>query len=332
MKFPISLHLAMTRYLLRNRWRGVDRFPLVLMLEPTHRCNLQCAGCGRIREYRETLHQELLLEECLDSVDACPAPVVTITGGEPFLYNGIGALAREVLSRGRHVYLCTNGVLLASSLDLFRPTKRLTFNVHLDGPHEIHDKMMGTTGVFDRAMEGIRIAKSRGFRVTTNTTIYRETEWEMLDLLFHILTQQRVDGMLVAPAYHYEAIEEGLFLTRDEIIHKFREIEPLLARYNIISTPLYVDFLMGRRQMKCTPWGNPTRNPRGWKSPCYLITDKHYSTYRELMEKTDWDHFASGDDTRCRHCMMHCGYEPTVVRELSGNLSDLWRMIAWNLH
>jgi len=301
------------------------------MLEPTHRCYLQCAGCGRIREYRETLGQELSLEECLHTVDECPAPVVTITGGEPLLYGEVAPLVREVLHRGRHIYFCTNGVLLARSLDLFRPTSRFTFNVHLDGPREVHDGIIGTPGTFDRAMEGIRAAKKRGFRVTTNTTIYRETDPEKIDLLFQILTQAGVDGLLLAPAYHYEAVQEGLFLTREEIVRKFQEIEALSRKYRIISTPLYLEFLRGQRTMKCTPWGNPTRNPAGWKSPCYLITDAHYPTFRELMEKTDWERFVSGEDHRCQHCMMHCGFEPTVVRELSGSLSDIWRMILWNL-
>jgi hopanoid biosynthesis associated radical SAM protein HpnH len=331
MKFPLSLHAAMTRYLIRNSMRRLDRFPLVLMLEPTHRCNLHCVGCGRIREYRDTLHQELSLEDCLRSVDECPAPVVTITGGEPLVYRDVGPLVREVLKKGRHIYFCTNGVLLPGALDRFEPTSRFSFNIHLDGPREVHDQAIGTPGVFDRAMEGIREAKRRGFRVTTNTTIYRETEADKLDLLFKLLTEAGVDGMLVAPAYHYEVLEEGLFLTREGIVRKFRELEPLLARYKILSTPLYLDFLQGRRDMQCTPWGNPTRNPRGWKSPCYLITDTHYDSFGELMEKTDWDRFASGRDPRCRHCMMHCGFEPTVVRELSHSFADLRRMIAWNL-
>lgn len=332
MRFPLSLHLDMTVYLLRNALRGIKRFPLVLMLEPTHRCNLQCAGCGRIREYKDTLGHELSLEECLDSVAQCPAPVVTITGGEPLLYSQVGALVREVLRRRRHIYLCTNGVLLEKSLHLFRPSPRFTFNVHLDGPREVHDSIIGTVGTFDRAMDGIRAAKSMGFRVTTNTTIYKETEPEKLDLLFHILTKEKVDGMLLAPAYHYEAVTGGIFMTREEITEKFKQIESLSRKYNIISTPLYMEFLRGRRQMPCTPWGNPTRNPAGWKSPCYLITDAHFQSFRELMERTSWDRFVKGEDLRCRHCMMHCGYEPTVVRELGRNFQDLWRMILWNLH
>ncbi len=331
MKFPLSLHLDMTLYLVRNALRGIQRFPMVLMLEPTHRCNLQCTGCGRIREYRDTLGQELTLQECLDSVEQCPAPVVTITGGEPLLYGQVGALVKEVLRRRRHIYLCTNGVLLEKSLELFKPSPRFTFNVHLDGPREIHDAIIGTPGTFDKAMEGIRAAKRFGFRVTTNTTIYRETEPERLELLFHILTKEGVDGFLLAPAYHYDTVKDGIFMTREEIVGKFIQLEPLFRKYRIISTPPYLEFLSGRRKMLCTPWGNPTRNPAGWKSPCYLITDNHYCSFQELMERTPWDRFVRGEDPRCRHCMMHCGFEPTVVRELGHSLLDLWRMILWNL-
>ncbi len=331
MRFPISIHIDMTKYLLGNALKGLKRFPLVLMLEPTHRCNLQCSGCGRIREYRETLAQELSLEESVGAVEECGAPVVTITGGEPLLYSQVGPLVKEVLARKKHIYLCTNGVLLERSLHLFRPSPRFTFNVHLDGPREVHDSIIGTPGTFEKALEGIRAAKKQGFRVTTNTTIYKETQPEKLELLFHLLAMERVDGLLLAPAYHYQAVEEGIFLTREEIVRKFREIETIAKKYRIISTPLYMDFLMGRRQMRCTPWGNPTRNPAGWKSPCYLITDTHYSSFRELMEKTPWDRFVRGEDPRCRHCMMHCGFEPTVVRELGHSFQDLWRMILWNL-
>lgn len=331
MKFPWTLHLDMTFYLLRNALRGRKRFPLVLMLEPTHRCNLQCAGCGRIREYRDTLNLELSLGDCLTAVEECDAPVVTITGGEPLLYGPVDELVREILRRRRHIYLCTNGVLLERSLEKFTPSPRFTFNVHLDGPREVHDQIIGTPGTFDKAVEGIRAAKKRGFRVTTNTTIYRETKTDQLELLFYLLTRERVDGLLVAPAYHYEAVEGKIFLTKEEIMRKFREIEHLCRKYRVISTPLYLEFLRGQRHMHCTPWGNPTRNPAGWKAPCYLITDTHYPTFRELMEKTPWDRFVNGEDPRCHHCMMHCGFEPTVVIQLGRNLQDLWRMIVWNI-
>lgn len=331
MRFPLLLHIDMTLYLARNAIKGVKRFPLVLMLEPTHKCNLRCAGCGRIREYRDSLGNELSLEECLEAVRECPAPVVTVTGGEPLLYSQVGPLVRRLLERKRHVYLCTNGVLLGESLGMFRPSARFTFNVHLDGPREVHDPIIGTPGTFERALEGIRKAKREGFRVTTNTTIYRETEPEKLDFLFHLLTQEGVDGFLVAPAYSYQAVEKEIFLTQEEIITKFRELEPIYRKYRIISTPLYLEFLMGKRQLSCTPWGNPTRNPAGWKSPCYLITDGHYRTFKELMEKTPWEKFVAKQDPRCANCMMHCGFEPTVVRELGKSPRDLLRIILWNL-
>ena len=327
MKFPMALHVSMTKYLMRHR--SDERYPLVLMLEPTHKCNLNCPGCGRIREYKDTLDKELTLEECIQSVDECPAPVVTVTGGEPLMYSQVGPLVREILKRDRHVYFCTNGLLLERSVDKFEPTSRFNFNVHLDGPEDIYEEILGIKGAYQRVINGIKAAKERGFRVTTNTTVYLETQPEQIDRLFAHLTEVGVDGILIAPAYHYEAVEEGLFLTRDEIVRKFREIEPILKKYNILSTPMYMDFLMGKREMQCTPWGNPTRNPKGWKAPCYLITDTHYPTYKELMEKTDWDRFVSGEDPRCEHCMMHCGYEPTVVRELSG--MDIFRMLIWNL-
>ena len=327
MKFPMALHVSMTKYLMRHR--SDERYPLVLMLEPTHKCNLNCPGCGRIREYKDTLDKELTLEECLQSVDECPAPVVTVTGGEPLMYSQVGPLVREILDRGRHVYFCTNGLLLERSVDKFKPSSRFNFNVHLDGPEDIYEEILGIKGAYQRVINGIKAAKARGFRVTTNTTVYLETQPEQIDRLFAHLTEVGVDGILIAPAYHYEAVEEGLFLTKDEIVRKFREIEPILKKYNILSTPMYMDFLMGKRQMQCTPWGNPTRNPKGWKAPCYLITDTHYPTYKELMEKTDWDRFVSGEDPRCEHCMMHCGFEPTVVRELSG--ADIFRMLIWNM-
>jgi hopanoid biosynthesis associated radical SAM protein HpnH len=331
MKFPLSLQLSMTKYLISNRIRGVRRFPLVLMLEPTHRCNLSCAGCGRIREYKDTLDRELSLEEALEAVEECPAPVVTITGGEPLIYRHIAPLVAETLNRKRHVILCTNGVLLEESLVLFRPTSRFTLNVHLDGPQETHDLVVGAKGVYSRALEGIRKAKKMGFRVTTNTTIYRETDPKELEKLLRVLQAEAVDGMLLAPAYHYEDVDDGLFLKRQEIMGKFRQISHLTSRYRIISTPLYMEFLRGERHLPCTPWGNPTRNPNGWKSPCYLITDTHYATFAELMEKTPWERYVSGEDPRCSSCMMHSGFEPSVVLGLGRNLRDLIRMTIWNL-
>jgi len=330
MRFPISLYMSMARYLLGKKMSGQEQFPLVLMLEPTHRCNLTCAGCGRIREYYDTLNQEMSFADCLRSVDEADAPVVTITGGEPLLYPRVDDLVKEVLARGKHIYFCTNGQLLEESLHRFKPSSRFTWNVHFDGTEPVHDQIICRQGGFQKAMAGVKAAKAAGFRVSTNTTVYRETSVPDVEKLFEQLKTAGVDGILVAPGFSYEDVIRDVFLTRNEIINKFREIRKWGKRFPIISNPLYLEFLAGKRSLKCTPWGNPTRNPRGWKSPCYLITDTHYDTFAELMEKTDWEHYASGADERCAQCMVHCGFEPTIVRTLGGR--DLITMLKWNLY
>ncbi|MCE5244643.1 MAG: adenosyl-hopene transferase HpnH [Syntrophobacteraceae bacterium] len=330
MRFPISLYMSMTGYLLKMKLQGNDRFPLVLMLEPTHRCNLTCAGCGRIREYHDTIQMEMTLDECLRSVDDAGTPVVTVTGGEPLLYSHVVELVQELLARGKHIYFCTNGMLLEESLPRYRPDSHFTWNVHFDGTEPVHDAIIGRQGGFQKAIRGVRAAKAAGFRVSTNTTVYRETEVSDLEELFGQLAAAGVDGILVAPGFSYEDVTGEVFLTRREIMEKFRRISRWQNRFPLISNPIYLDFLSGRRTFSCTPWGNPTRNSQGWKSPCYLITDTHYATYGELMDRTDWDYYVSGRDPRCAQCMVHCGYEPTVVRQMTG--PDLLRMLKWNLH
>jgi hopanoid biosynthesis associated radical SAM protein HpnH len=330
MRFPLSLYVSMTGYLLKNTMTGRRVFPLVLMLEPTHRCNLSCAGCGRIREYHDTLDQEMTLEECLQAVDESGPPVVTITGGEPLLYSRVDELVKAVLARGKHIYFCTNGLLLEDNLERFQPSSHFTWNVHFDGTETVHDEIIGRRGGFQKALAAVRAAKNRGFRVSTNTTVYRETDVDDLEALFGQLADVGVDGILVAPGFSYVDLKGEIFLTRQEIMEKFRRIRHWSQRFPLISNPIYLDFLAGHLDLDCTPWGNPTRNPRGWKSPCYLITDTHFDSYSEFMAQTDWDHYASGRDPRCEQCMVHCGYEPTIVRSMNGR--NLLRMLRWNLH
>jgi hopanoid biosynthesis associated radical SAM protein HpnH len=331
MRFPLKLNIDLTRYIIKNKLRKIDKFPLVLMLEPTHLCNLACSGCGRIREYSDTIQQMMPLEKCLHSVDECPAPVVTITGGEPLLYPQIRELIDGVLQRGKHIYLCTNGLLLEKALDWMKPHPNFTLNVHMDGQEETHDRILERKGAFRTAIEGIKKAKKQGFRLCTNTTIFKETDLNEIDALFCSLRNIGVDGFLVAPGFGYEAVGEKLFLERREIERKFRDVYEMSKRHRFFSTPMYLRFLMGEKELECTPWGNPTRNTQGWKAPCYLITDRHYPSYREMMEKTDWNKYGVGKDERCAQCMMHCGFEPTVVSEVGKSWKDIWEMVLWNL-
>jgi hopanoid biosynthesis associated radical SAM protein HpnH len=336
MRFPLSLTASLAGYLLRKRLSGEKRFPLVLMLEPLFACNLRCAGCGRVREYANVVGQRLSVEECLGAIDECRAPVVSICGGEPLIYPGIEELVAKTVARGKHAYLCTNGTLLANKLHGFRPTSHLFINVHLDGMEATHDRGAGREGVFRDAVAGIQAAKRAGFQVCTNTTIYRETDLNEVVVLLEYLTQLGVNGFMVSPAYGYQSVEQPsggsqLFMTREEIQTRFREVRGSLEKYRLVASPIYLDFLCGQRTLPCAAWANPTRNVRGWKGPCYLMTDAHYATYRELLEATDWDRLGPGNDPRCADCLVHCGFEPAAVLSANRRFRDALTMAVWQV-
>jgi hopanoid biosynthesis associated radical SAM protein HpnH len=338
MRFPLSLTTSMVGYMARKKLAGQKRFPLVLMLEPLHACNLTCTGCGRIREYSQTIKDKLSVAECLQSVDEAGAPIVSICGGEPLIYPEIGALVRGILKRRKHIYLCTNGMFIQKRLHEFRPTSRFFFNVHLDGLEETHDLAVERQGVFKAAVEGIVAAKRAGFLVCTNTTIYKETNLDEIDQLFAYLTKRNVDGFMLSPAYGYTAVQQTnpkgaaeIFLTRDDVRVKFQEAEKLLKKYRMMSSPVYLEFLSGKRELTCTAWGNPTRNVKGWKGPCYLITDEHHASFHDLMENTDWDKYGYGKDPRCEHCLVHCGYEPSAALGVNKRMGDSLKMLMWQI-
>ncbi|MBX7074573.1 MAG: adenosyl-hopene transferase HpnH [Pirellulales bacterium] len=338
MRFPFSLTRTMTSYLLKKRMSGEEKYPLVLMLEPLHACNLTCTGCGRIREYSTNLKDKLSIDECLAAVDECGAPVVSICGGEPMIYPGIEELVAKILERKKHIYLCTNGMFIRKKLASFQPTSRFFWNVHLDGMEETHDLAVERKGVFNEAVEGIKAAKQAGFLVCTNTTIYKETDMHEIAVLLAYLTELGVDGFMLSPAFGYQSVQNTnpdgaaeIFMTRDDVHAKFREAKHLLKRFKLNTSPVYQEFLRGERDLRCAAWANPTRNIRGWKGPCYLITDRHYKTHKELVQLTDWDKLGQGNDPRCENCMMHCGFEPAAVLGVNKRLGDTLKMALWQL-
>lgn len=329
----------MALYMTRKRLFGPKRFPMVLMLEPLHACNLHCEGCGRIREYPETIHQTMNVQECLGAIDECGAPIVSVCGGEPLLYPELPPLIDGMLRRGKHLYLCSNGLLLAdkirelASIPNRRLRERLYFNIHLDGPARLHDVLTGRPGAFDKAVSGIQAAQEAGFRVYVNSTVYRRTRLD--DLIELAETLPELDGLMISPAYGYAAVleektkeESRIFMTREEIHVFFAEMEKRMARYRLTATPIFFDFLCGRQRLDCAAWANPTRNVRGWRSPCYLIADAHYPTWRELMKKTDWSKIGPEHDPRCRDCLTHCGFEPASVLAVRSP-SQILRLIRW---
>jgi hopanoid biosynthesis associated radical SAM protein HpnH len=332
-RFPLSLTVDLTGYIAGRRLRGIDRFPLVMMLEPLHACNLTCTGCGRIREYRSTITQKLTVDQCLAAAEDCGAPIVSICGGEPTIYPELDVLVRELLARKRHIYLCTHGMFIRRRLHEFEPSSRFFFNVHLDGLEATHDMCVERPGVFREAIAGIKAAKAAGFLVCTNTTIYRQTDLREIVDLFGYLQNLDVDGFMITPGYSYAAVQDKeLFMTRSEIQAKFREASRLLERFNLMTSPIYMEFLRGEREeMRCTAWGNPTYNTRGWKGPCYLITDQHHATFKEFLENTPWERYGRGRDPRCEDCMVHVGYEPSAVLGANRRLGDSWKLLRWQL-
>ena len=333
MRFPLSLTLDLTGYIAAKRLRGARQFPLVMMLEPLHACNLTCTGCGRIREYRSTITQKLTVDQCLGAADECGAPIVSICGGEPTIYPELDVLVRELLARRRHIYLCTHGMFIRRRLHEFEPSSRFFFNVHLDGLEATHDMCVERPGVFREAIAGIKAAKAAGFLVCTNTTIYKQTDLREIVDLFGYLQSLDVDGFMITPGYSYAAVQDKeLFMTRGEIQTKFRAASRLLERFNLMTSPIYMEFLRGEREeMRCTAWGNPTYNTRGWKGPCYLITDQHHATFKDFLEKTPWEQYGRGRDPRCEDCMVHVGYEPSAVLGANRRLGDSWKLLKWQL-
>jgi hopanoid biosynthesis associated radical SAM protein HpnH len=311
--------------LVRNR-----RFPMVLMLEPLHACNLTCTGCGRIREYVSTIKQKLTIQQCLEAVDECGAPVVSICGGEPMIYPGIGELVSRIQERNKVVILCTNGMFIRKKIAEFTPSSTFFFNVHLDGMRRSHDIAVEREGVFDAAIDGIKAAKEAGFLVCTNTTVFKQTDMAELDELFGFLTTLDVDGFMISPGYSYAAVDsKEIFMSREDIRAKFRAADAMFRKYRFNTSPVYLEFLQGKREMACTAWGNPTRNVMGWKGPCYLITDQHHQSFDDLLNKTPWEKYGYGNDPRCRDCMVHSGYEASAALGVNARLGDTFKMIKW---
>src|SRR4029077_9285662 len=297
LRFPLSLTTSMVAYIAKKKLSGKKRFPLVLMLEPLHACNLTCTGCGRIREYETTIKERLTVEECLASVDECGAPIVSLCGGEPMIYPEIGRLVREILRRRKNIYLCTNGMFIQKRLHEFKPTSRFFFNVHLDGMEKTHDLCVEREGVFQAAVEGIKVAKAAGFMVCTNTTVYKETDREEIRAMLDYLQPLGCDGHMLSPAYSYSAVKvKEIFMDRAMIHEKFKDIDRLFGKYKLNSSPIYLEFLKGERDLTCTAWGNPTYNTKGWKGPCYLMTDAHHEKFQQLIDDTPWEKYGYGKD------------------------------------
>ncbi len=323
MGIPLLQKLLVGSYVVRQRIAGRKRYPLVLMLEPLFRCNLACAGCGKIDYPDEILKQSMSVEDALGAVDECGAPVVSIAGGEPLLHKKLPEIVKGIIARRKFVYLCTNALLMEKRMAQYEPSTFFTWSVHLDGDKDMHDISVCQPGVYDRAVAAIRRAKERGFRVTVNCTLFNNAKADRVADFFDSVKEFGVDGITVSPGYAYErAPDQQHFLNRDTTKRLFRDI---LRRgrggrnWDFSQSSLFLDFLAGNQQYHCTPWGNPTRNVFGWQRPCYLLGEGYAKTFRELMDETKWDSYGTGNYEKCADCMVHCGYEATAVNDAVAN-------------
>lgn len=330
MRFPVHIMTDTIAHQVRNAVRGNTRYPFVLMLEPLYTCNLACLGCA-IERHTGKLKDRLPVEKCLAAVDVSQAPVVSICGGEPTLYPELGQLVDGVIARKRHIYLCTNGLLLDEAVfGQIEPHKRLMINVHLDGLKETHDYVCAKEGTFDKAVAMIKEGVRLGHHIMANTTVFKETSVEEVEELCRFLTGLGVEGMLVSPGYHYESVDHEIFLTKSEIHRKFRRILEISKSYKLTSTPMFLEFAAGLREYKCSPWSTVTYTPKGWKGPCYLIGKTWSETFEEFWNGTDWEYWESRQDPLCSNCLMHSGFEASVVKELPKHPGDMVRLFAWN--
>jgi hopanoid biosynthesis associated radical SAM protein HpnH len=332
MGVPLNQTIKVGSYVLKQHLLGNKRYPLVLMLEPLFRCNLACAGCGKIDYPAPILNQRLSVAECLEAVDECGAPVVAIAGGEPLLHKEMAEIVEKILARGKFIYLCTNALLLEKKIDQYKPHKNFCWDIHLDGDKQMHDQAVSQEGVYERAISAIKAAKARGFRTSINCTLFDGADPERVANFLDTVMEIGVDGVMTSPGYAYErAPDQEHFLNRQRTKELFRGIfrrgkERAAkggAKWRFNQSPLFLDFLAGNQTYACTPWGNPTRTVFGWQRPCYLLGEGYAKSYKELMASTDWDKYGVGNYEKCADCMVHSGFEATAVVD---SVKRPWKM------
>ena len=334
MPVPISQGWTVATYLLKQKLAGRKRYPFVLMLEPLFRCNLACAGCGKIQYPAHILKKELTPEECFKAVEECGTPMVSIPGGEPLMHSQIDKIVEGLVERKKYIYLCTNALLLKEKLHLFKPSKYLTFSVHVDGQRDHHDFSVCREGGYDQAVEGIKAAVKAGFRVTTNTTLFDGADPRSVRAHFDEMMELGVEGMMLSPGYSYDkAPDQKHFLGRARTRRLFRSILSNRKKgWKFNQSSLFLEFLMGKQHYKCTPWGMPTYNVFGWQKPCYLLQDGYADTFQELLDTTEWQNYGTeSGNPKCANCMVHSGYDASAVDHTVSGLGGLWATIKSGL-
>ena len=317
MTLPLQPLVRIGAYTLRQHIKG-GKYPLVLMLEPLLRCNLACPGCGKIDYPDAILNQRLSFDQCMDAIDECGAPAVSIAGGEPLLHRDMPKIVKGYIAKKKFVILCTNALLMKKKIDDYAPSPFFTWSIHLDGDKAMHDHAVDQDGTYEVAIEAIDMAKARGFRVQINCTVFDGASSDRLAAFFDEMEKRGVE-ITISPGYAYErAADQEHFLNRERTRNFFRDVFRKGGggkAWSFTNSPLFLDFLAGNQTYECTPWSMPLRTVFGWQKPCYLVGEGYVSTFKELMEGTDWDAYGVGNYEKCADCMVHCGFEATAVQD-----------------
>lgn len=331
MRFPLDFTYAQASYQAAQKRKGRKRYPTVLMLEPLYTCNLACIGCSTER-HTGKLKDRLPVEKCLQAAEDAGTPIVAVCGGEPMLYPELPELLGTLIERGKYIILCTNALVLDKKLfGVIPPSKQLFVNVHLDGMRETHDYVCARQGVWDKAVAMIKESKERGYLTLTNTTIYKETNMDEVEQLCDLLTEFKVDGILISPGYQYESVQKDVFLNLEQIHQKFKRVMELSHKYRLTATPAFLEFAAGLRELRCSPYSTVNYNPMGWKGPCYLLGDKYYEDFDTFWNEVDWDYWESRQDRRCANCKMHSGFEHSAVEAATSSLKGMLQLAAWHM-
>jgi hopanoid biosynthesis associated radical SAM protein HpnH len=328
LSIPFKQAAKVGAYVTKQHLLGRKRYPIVLMLEPLYRCNLACAGCGKIDYPDEILNQRLSVDQCMEAIEECGTPVVSIAGGEPLLHREMPKIVRGYLERDKFVILCTNALLLSKKIDDYEPHPNFSWSIHLDGDKGMHDKSVCLDGVYEKAVDAIRLATSKGFRTQINCTLFQGTDAARTAAFFDDMTKLGVDGITISPGYAYErAPDQEHFLNRERTKQLFRDIFSRGnggKKWSFTQSDLFLDFLAGNQTYECTPWSMPLRCVFGWQKPCYLLGEGYAKTFKELMEDTDWDQYGVGKYEKCANCMVHCGFEGTAVADA---VTHPWKLV-----
>ncbi len=330
MRYPLNFTIAQAKYQAKMQKKHGRRYPSVCMLEPLYTCNLSCRGCTPERHLGK-LSDRLTVDQCLKAVEDSGVPIISVCGGEPLLYPELPELLSKLIERGKFIILCTNGLLIEEKLfGVIPPSDHLFVNFHLDGMKETHDYICQREGVWDHSVKMIKECKERGYLVWSNCTVYKETNLKELEALCDLLTELRTDGIMVAPGYQYQAVEQQeVFLTQEDMNAKFKQIMKLANKYKLTATPFFLEFAAGLRDLECSPYSTVNYTPKGWKSPCYLIDGEIYEDFKTFWEKVDWKYWESRKDPRCANCRMHSGFEQTAVESAMRSLKDMIRLGLW---